>query len=484
MSLLQFDNYEIDIEQRRLTEHGQPLRLGGRAFDILSTLVSRAGEVVTKEELISHVWPTTIVDEGSLRVHLVALRKTLGDRARRYVETIPGRGYLFAGDVRQIPRENDIVVMPQLASSPLAGNLPRIPKRLVGREECVRSTLELLESARLLTLVGPGGVGKTAVAVVCANVLAESKRVVFLDLATLADGDALLSSLATHLGLNTFGDVVLPGVLAELSRTDTVLFLDGCERVVDAAAHAAETILRESTTTQIVTTTRELLRTPMEKVRQIPPLEFPSDTENCSDIEAYPAVELFLSLAALAGDGVDISRRQDLQIVGDIVGSLDGIPLAIELAAARVFEMDLPTLHRSVADPIAFLRRGRRTAPPRQQTMRATLDWSYSTLSGDEKELLLRLSIFAGTFTTDAALSVWESTDRVDSFHDAFDGLFLKSFLVATQRGGSFRLLLTTRDYAREKLDESSFSMSCRQAHSAYCLERPPTATGKLTRLS
>ncbi len=477
MSLLQFDDYEIDIEQRRLTEHGQPLRLGGRAFDILSTLVSRAGEVVTKEELISLVWPTTLVDEGSLRVHLVALRKTLGDRARHYVETIPGRGYLFAGDVRPISRAYDVVAKPQPASPALVGNLPRMPKKLVGREESIQSNLELLESTRLLTLAGPGGIGKTAVAVMCANTLAEKKRVVFLDLATLADGEVLLSSLATHLGLNTFGDDVLPGILAELSRMETVLILDGCERVVDAAANVAETILKASTTTQIVTTTREPLRTAMEKVRQIPPLEFPSHTDESFDIQAYPAVELFLGLAALAGDGLDISRQQDLQIVGDIVRSLDGIPLAIELAAARLFDMDLPTLHRSVADPIAFLRRGRRTAPPRQQTMRATLDWSYSTLSDDEKELLLRLSVFAGTFTTDAALSVWERTDRVDAFHEAFDGLFLKSFLVATQRGGGFRLLLTTRDYAREKLNDATFSVSCRQAHAGYCLNGLRAAT-------
>lgn len=477
MSLLQFDDYEIDIEQRRLTERGQPLRLGGRAFDILGTLVSRAGEVVTKEELISLVWPTTIVDEGSLRVHLVALRKTLGDRARHYVETIPGRGYVFAADVRSIAREGQIAAAAQAMASPLIGSLPRIPKRLVGREECIRSTLELLESTRLLSLAGPGGIGKTAVAVICANVLAGDKRVVFVDMATLADGEVLLSSLATHLGLNTFGDNVLPGVLAELSRMDTVLFFDGCERVVDAAASAAETILRESPTTQIVATTREPLRTSMEKVRQIPPLDFPIAPETDFDLGAYPAVELFVSLAALAGNGAEISRREDLQVVGDIVRSLDGIPLAIELAAARLFDMDLPTVHRSVADPIAFLRRGRRTAPPRQQTMRATLDWSYSTLSDDEKELLLKLSVFAGTFTTDAALSIWESVQRIDAFHEAFDGLFLKSFLVATQRGGNFRLLLTTREYAREKLDEAAFSVSCRQAHATYCVEKLRIAT-------
>ncbi|MBB3979728.1 putative ATPase/DNA-binding winged helix-turn-helix (wHTH) protein [Rhizobium azooxidifex] len=477
MSLLQFDDYEIDIEQRRLTENGQPLRLGGRAFDILSALVCRAGEVVTKEELITLVWPTTIVDEGSLRVNLVALRKALGDHARHLIETIPGRGYVFAGSVRQISREETAPEPISHFADPLVGTLPRMPRRLIGRNEYIRSTLDLLDTARLLTLAGPGGIGKTAIAVFCANAVAERKRVVFIDLATLTDGQVLLSTLATQLGLSTFGDDVLPGIVAELSKKPTLLLLDGCERIVDAAANSAEVILRESPTTQILATTREPLRTSMEKVRQVAPLEFPPDLEESSDPGDSPAVELFTSLAALAGDSIDLSGRANLRLVADIVRSLDGIPLAIELAAAHLFDMDLPSLHRSVAEPIAFLRRGRRTAPPRQQTMKATLDWSYSTLSDEEKELLLRLSVFAGTFSTDAAFAVSERADDPDTFHEAFDGLFLKSLLVVTQRGGSFRLLLTTRDYAREKLAETHFSTSCRLAHARYCLERLRAAT-------
>ncbi len=472
MSHLQFDDYEIDIEQRRLTENGLPLRLGGRAFDILSALVSRAGDVVTKEELIALVWPTTIVDEGALRVHLVALRKALGDHARHLIETIPGRGYVFAGDVRKISSEEAVhkPVSP-IANHPV-GSLPRMPKRLIGRSEYIRSTLELLDKSRLLTLAGPGGIGKTAIAVSCANAVAEKRRVVFIDLATLIDGEGLLSTLATELGLSTFGDDVLPGIVVELSKKPTLLLLDGCERIVDAVANSAEIILRESPTTQILATTREPLRTSMEKVRQVAPLELPPEGEDGSDISTVPAIELFTSLAVLAGDNLDLSGRSNLQLVADIVRSLDGIPLAIELAAARLFDMDLPSLHSSVAEPISFLRRGRRTAPPRQQTMRATLDWSYSTLSDEEKELLLRLSVFAGTFSTDAALAISEKLDDPDTFHEAFDGLFLKSLLAVTQRGGRFKLLLTTRDYAREKLAETRFSRSCRLTHALYCLGR------------
>lgn len=472
MSHLQFDDYEIDTEQRRLTENGMPLRLGGRAFDILSALVCRAGDIVTKDELISLVWPTTNVDEGALRVHLVALRKALGDHARHLIETIPGRGYVFAGSVRPISREQALPEpVPAGTNYPVA-RLPRIPKRLIGRNEFIRSTLNLLETTRLLTLAGPGGIGKTAIAVYCANTIAERKRVVFIDLATLADGNALLSTLATELGLTTFGDDVLPGIVVELSKRPTFLLLDGCERIVDAAANAAELILRKSPTTQILATTREPLRTSMEKVRQVTPLELPPGVENGADISAVPAVELFTSLAVLVGDNLDLSDRGSLQLVADIVRGLDGIPLAIELAAARLFDMDLPSLHRSVAEPIVVLRRGRRTAPPRQQTMRATLDWSYSTLSAEEKQLLLRLSVFAGTFSTDAALAISERSDDTNTFHEAFDGLFLKSLLAVTQRGGSFRLLLTTRDYALEKLAETQFSRSCRLTHARYCLDR------------
>jgi predicted ATPase/DNA-binding winged helix-turn-helix (wHTH) protein len=472
MTLLQFDHYEIDIDQRRLTESGQPLRLGGRAFDILAALISRAGQVITKEELIGLVWPTTTVDEGSLRVHLVALRKTLGDRAKHYVETIPGRGYVFSGEVRKSVERQDASPPKLSSSNELLGSLPRIPRKLIGRDEFIRSTLEHFTAARLITIVGPGGIGKTSAAVVCAQGISDAKRVVFMDLTAIADGDNLLPSLATQLGLNTFGEDALPGILAELARIGTLLVLDSCERIIDAAANAAEAILRGSPDTQILATSREPLRASMERVRHLPPLGFPPDGEEISDPRSYPAVELFISLAALAGDSVDLADNSGLQLASDIVRRLDGIPLAIELAAARSFDMDLPTLHRSVADPIALLRRGRRTAPPRQHTLQATLDWSFATLSDDEKELLIRISVFAGTFSPDAAMSVAGDGLQEDRFHEAFDGLFLKSLLVVMQHGGTFRLLGTTRDYARQKLGQADFSLTCRRAHALYCKDR------------
>ncbi|GGG11812.1 ATPase [Rhizobium wenxiniae] len=476
MSLLQFDDYEIDIEQRRLTERGQPLRLGGRAFDILSTLVSRAGEVISKEELINLVWPTTTVDEGSLRVHLVSLRKTLGDGAKHYIETIPGRGYVFAGNVQSLARneggqEPDTAVVTDLMSA-----LPRIPRKLVGRDEFIASTLELLKTARLLTIAGPGGIGKTSVAVVCAHALSASRRIVFVDLAVVADGEKLLPSIASQLGLNTFGEDILPGILTELSKTQTLLLFDNCERIVDAAANVAEALLRSSPTTQVLATSREALRASMERVRQLSPLEYPMDGRAAPDPGEYPGVELFISLAALAGDNIDLTEPDSIQLAADIVRRLDGIPLAIELAAARSFDMDLATLHRSVADPIAVLRRGRRTAPPRQHTLRATIDWSYSTLSGNERELLQRLSVFAGTFSPEAAMAVAGSEGYAEEFHEAFDGLFLKSLLVVTQHGGKFRLLGATRDYAREKLAQAEFATSCRHSHAVYCLDRTRVA--------
>lgn len=472
MSLLQFDEYEIDIEQRRLTERGKPLRLGGRAFDILSALVTRAGEVISKEELINLVWPTTTVDEGSLRVHLVSLRKTLGDRAKHYIETIPGRGYLFAGNVRPLARseevrEPDIAFVPDLMSA-----LPRIPRKLVGRDDFIASTLELLKTARLLTIAGPGGIGKTSVAVVCAHALSASRRIVFVDLAAVADGEKLLPSLASQLGLNTFGEDIMPGILAELSKTQTLLLFDSCERIVDAAANTAEALLRASPSTQVLATSREALRASMERVRQLSPLEYPKDGLAAPDPREYPGVELFVSLVALAGDNIDLTGAESLELAADIVRRLDGIPLAIELAAARSFDMDLATLHRSVADPIAVLRRGRRTAPPRQHTLRATIDWSYSTLSDNERELLQRLSVFAGTFSPEAAMTVAGREEHAEDFHEAFDGLFLKSLLVVTQQGGTFRLLGSTRDYAREKLTQAEFAASCFHAHAVYCLDR------------
>ncbi|MDK4716027.1 winged helix-turn-helix domain-containing protein [Rhizobium sp. CNPSo 4039] len=463
MSVYCFENFSLDVDGRLLSAQGAPLHLGSRAFDILATLVARAGQVVSKEELIKAVWPATSVDEGALRVHLVSLRKSLGGRAKDFIANVPGRGYQF------IPE----VCLAVQASAGTAERGPRstLPNQsvpLIGREQFISDVQDCLASTPLLTIVGPGGIGKTSVAIAVANVMATTHRVVFLDLASVTEGNNLAPSLASALGQNVYGSNAMPAILSELDKGPTLIVLDNCEHVVDAAADVAEEILRRTGAT-ILATSREPLRTTHEKIRQLPPLTFPLADLDCLERSSYSALELFISLVSLVDDRNDFDDPQVLADAADIVRRLDGIPLAIELAAARSLEMDLSGLRRSLVDPFTTLRRGRRTAPPRQQTLRAALDWSYQTLSPHEAELLQRLSVFSGTFRSEDALAVSSRQISDDEFYDAFDGLFLKSLLAPGGEGGRYRLLATTRDYAMEKLAASPYERECRLAHARHC---------------
>ncbi|WP_064710264.1 ATP-binding protein [Rhizobium bangladeshense] len=478
MTVLFFDEFELDLANRRLSEKGEPLRLGSRAFDILAALAVRAGSVVTKEELLGAVWPTTSVAEGALRVHLVSLRKTLGDRARGFIDNIPGRGYQFLPPVRTAD-----TVVERKAKPPSTNKFPRVASRIIGRDAFIESTVELLSSSRLLTITGPGGIGKTSVAIRIAERFSDRFKVVFLDLASLQDGKNLLPSLASHLGLNVYGTDVLQAVASELRKTATLLLFDNCEHVIDDAAQVAESILQEVPSVTILATSRERLRAQLERVRELPPLGVPPEGSAPTDAEAFPALELFVSVASLVGETVQLSSPEAISMASEIVRRLDGIPLAIELAAARALDLDISALHESVARPLALLRRGRRNAPQRQQTMQATLDWSFQTMSPEEKELLLRLSTFAGTFTSEDARCVARKDLAEGDFYENFDALFLKSLVSASGDSGTYRLLVTTRDYAAAKLKAEPYARSTREAHARFCLIRLDEARADWTRL-
>jgi len=478
MTVLFFEEFELDLANRRLSEKGEPLRLGSRAFDILAALAVRAGSVVTKEELLEAVWPTTSVEEGALRVHLVSLRKTLGDRARGFIDNIPGRGYQFLPPVRSADR-----LVERQAKLPSTNNLPRLTNRIIGRDAFIGATVELLSSSRLLTITGPGGIGKTSVAIRIAEQFTDSSKVVFLDLTSLQDGKNLLPSLASHLGLNVYGADVLQAVASELRKGATLLLFDNCEHIIDDAAQVAEAILQEAPTVTILATSRERLRAQLERVRELPPLGVPPEGSAPIDAEGFPALELFVSVASLVGDTDHLLQPEAISMAAEIVRRLDGIPLAIELAAARALDLDISALHESVALPLALLRRGRRNAPQRQQTMQATLDWSFQTMSAGEKELLLRLSTVAGTFTSEDARAVARKDMAEEDFYETFDALFLKSLLSVSADSGTYRLLVTTRDYAAAKLKSEPYSRSTREAHARFCLIRLDEARADWTRL-
>ncbi|MER8376015.1 winged helix-turn-helix domain-containing protein [Mesorhizobium sp. M1406] len=475
MGQLRFGSFELDIPGRRLSAAGNALHLGGKAFDILAVLASRAGEIIRKQELISLVWPDTTVEDGALRVHIVSLRKLLSDiDGGRYIENVPGRGYVFVVAVTEAKAfDSD---GPASASTnqtgvlSIASNLPRLASRLIGREEFIDATAEALRVNRLVTISGTGGIGKTSVALAVGD--SRDKRTLFVDLAALNDGQQIMPTLASLLGITAFANDIEAGVLNVLAEEDLLLIFDNCEHLIDAVATAVERILGSATSISILATSREPLRVAGERIRQLPSLQVPPEGLSASEALSYSAVQLFIERVAQSSDLEDLDQPDSVLMVASVVRQLDGIPLAIELAASRAASLGLAHLAASLDNPFAILRKGRRTAPPRQQTLRATLDWSYDSLTTEERTLLQDVAVFAGPFTASAAQALSSSHIGQEKFHETFDGLFLKSFLSVVGGDGTYRLLETTRRYALEKLTEAGRAISQRTAHALYCEQK------------
>ncbi|BDG70490.1 ATP-binding protein [Roseomonas fluvialis] len=467
--VLTFGEFTLDPDRRLLLEDGRPVRIGSRALDILVALLERAGEVVPKDDLIARAWPDTTVEEASLRVHVAALRKALrdGKGGRRFVVNVPGRGYSFVGSLTA----SRAVPSPAASSGAM---LPAPLTRLIGREEMVRDLAGHLRQRRLVTLVGPGGIGKTTVALAVAETLANAypDGVVLVDLAPVNDPALVSSAVTAALGLAVRAERHTEGLLATVKGRRHLILLDSCEHVVEAAAHLAEVLLRGAPGSAILATSREALRAGGEWVQRMPPLGLPPAIPALTAAEAmrFPAVQLFVERAAACLGGFTLTDAQ-APVVADICRRLDGIALAIELAAGRMDAFGLHELAMLLDDRLRVLMRGRRTALPRHQTLRAALDWSYGTLTEPEKAILRRLAVFAGGFSLAAARAVAQQPPANGAgFDDNLACLVAKSLVAmeAGELGVTYRLLDTTRAYARERLDERGEAAIVAQLHAAF----------------
>jgi predicted ATPase/DNA-binding winged helix-turn-helix (wHTH) protein len=473
-----FGPFKLSVAERLLKRGDQSLTIGGRALDLLNVLVERAGEVISHKELIARAWPDVAVDDANLRVHIGALRKVLGDGLNdaRYISNVAGRGYCFVATVTRSAMEQALppAKSPQISSR--THNLPPRLMRMVGRDQAVRQLQTKLMTCRFVSIVGPGGVGKTTVAVAVAHALIDDFHgaILFVDLGVLADSRLVPTAIASALGIVTQTQDPLFGLLGFLGDKKILLLLDNCEHVIDAAAELAERVMYEAPQIHILATSREALRAEGEHVHILNSLDSPPNNPRLQAAEAlsYPAVQLFMERALASGYPSELSD-DDAPVIANICRRLDGIALAIELAACRAGCLGINGTAEVLDNRFKMVWNGRRLALPRHQTLNSMLDWSYNLLSDLEKRVLCRLSIFVGDFTLKSACEVAAEAEIDDArIAQAVTRLVEKSLISTTHshKSAYYRLLDTTRAYALAKLaDRGEVDCVARRHAATFC---------------
>jgi predicted ATPase/DNA-binding winged helix-turn-helix (wHTH) protein len=465
-----FGRYRLIPDRRALFADGHEVSMGGRAFDLLLALVERRERTVLKNELIELVWPGRVVEEGNLTVHIADLRKLLG---KGIIATLPGRGYRFVAPVEEsVSTENAQLGTKQDSTAPMslkdapsvasdtAFLLPTVLHpltKLVGRAGDVDRVEALLGSSRLITIVGAGGIGKTRLALAIAGRVRRCfpDGTWLADLGPVEDPGLVPTAIASALGIEIRDAAVLRGITLFLSARRGLLIVDGCEHLLPAVAGAAEAILRSCPNVAIVATSREPLRAEGESLHRLKPLRMaPAATEiTAEQLDEYPASELFVERARAVLEDFVPTDAEAREVI-EICRRLDGIPLAIELAVPILQALPLAELRKQLNSRFELLTAGRRTALPRQQTLKATIDWSLDLLDAGELDLLLRLSVFSGGWTAEAATSVGGQPHEEDETFRLIAALVDKSLVHAdlAQSHPRYRMLDVTRYYAVERL--------------------------------
>ena len=478
-----FGRFELQPAERRLLADGQPVALGARAFDLLVVLVERAGRLAAKNDLLTLVWPGLVVEENNLQVQISTLRKVLGQGA---LTTIPGRGYRFALPVEgadtaaPAPEPSDRPTAGMAAASTSARvrtNLPAQPLSLYGRAQDLATIKALLRQHVVVTVVGAGGIGKTRVAQkVAADNAVESPAdfpdgVWWVELAALSDGALVPSTVARALGVQLSGDQPPASSVASLLASQRLLLvLDNCEHLIHFVAQFVEAVRAAAPQVRFLATSQETLKIAEEHIYRVGGLAVPVDNELAIAARAG-AVELFVARAQEADPNFALTPAHVPAVI-EICKRLDGIPLAIELAAARLALLGLEGLRTHLGERFNVLTAGSRVVLPRHQTLRATLEWSHGLLTPQESTVLRRLGVFAGSFTLEAAQHV-ASDDRLDAWAalDHLGGLVDKSLVLAEgDPVPRYRLLETTRAYALERLAEAGETEHVRRRHAEALL--------------
>jgi predicted ATPase/DNA-binding winged helix-turn-helix (wHTH) protein len=472
-----FANGEVRPAERQLLIDGAPAALGARAFDVLVTLIERHDRVVDKDELFKAVWPGLVVEENNLQVQVSSLRKLLGPNA---IATVPGRGYRF---VAPLVAGADDDASDHDASIRAPNNLPQLRTRFIGREKALDDCAGLLKSTRLLTLSGIGGCGKTRLAQELAHrqLGCFPDGVWFVDLGPLQEAQRVSATLAAALGVKNASDGSLARISAHVADRRALIVLDNCEHVIDAAVESIDTLLQGGGDVKVVATSREALGMSGEQIFMVRSLSLPASSD-LEEIRRAEAVRLFVDHARLVVPDFAVDERNGV-VVAEICRRLDGIALAIELAAARVRVLSLEEIRARLSDRFRLLTGGQR-ALPRHQTLHATMQWSHDLLTAREQRLFRRLAVFAGGCTLAAATDVigdggdeYDTLERLTALHD-------KSLVFVdrdTQSQPRYRMLETVRQYAEGRLNEAGEGDDVRDRHLLHFVALAERASPELT---
>lgn len=472
----------VDLRRRTLAIGGPLAKLGGRAFDVLHALIERSERVVPKQELLDLVWPGLVVGENTLQVHVVALRKLLGADA---IATVSGRGYRFTLAADRVGDTPDRSPRDATTRAPQAYVAPT---SLIGRDALVEVVCTRLRdpNVRLVSLTGAGGSGKTRVGLrVTAQMASNFSNGAFtVMLAPVRDPGLVASAIAAVMNVQEVGNQPLAELLVgHLREREVLLALDNFEHVL-AATPLVATLLSSCPRLKVLTTTRALLKLPAEHEVAVPPLALPSRHAAASDIPCAPAVQLLRERALAAGHSVG-DGPGELTILAEVCRTLDGLPLALELAAARLRMLSPQALLKRLGARMRLLERGADDdVAPRQRTLRATIDWSHDLLSVPERRLFRRLAVFVGGWDLDAAEAVTDLGDLSDSVLNLLTALVDQSLAQRTEDVDGeprFAMLETVREYAEEKLASSGESATVRQRHAEHFVALAERAEPALT---
>ena len=452
---LQFAGYELKLRERQLIGPGGSVDLSSRSFDILVALLARPNEMIGKSDLFDAAWPGVVVEENTLQVHVSSLRKLLGPGL---IATVHGRGYKYVGPLPQSVVAN----APAAAAMPAEkGNVPDYRSECVAREDELANLAALLGKHKITSIVGPGGVGKTTLAVEMAAAQQQlfNGGVWIVDLAPVGDPVHVASTIGQTLGMLTRKAIAIENELADYLRTEELLLvLDNCEHVRGAVGDVLKVILARAPRVKVLATSQIPLGLPDEHVFKLGTFKLPEKGQNWQDSQSG---RFFRHCYESQGEAIGGS---EWDTVSRLCRNLDGVALALKMAAARAATLGIEAVDQQIKSELSGLFASWPTALPRHKSLMAALTWSHSLLKEPERKVFRALSVFNGSFSLEAALAV-AGAEEAESLSE----LVRKSLVVKDRNSKAlYRLLETSRHFARDQLLSHGEVDEARRRHAAY----------------